>query len=251
VVAGVALLAAGYARWVEPYWIQVTHHRVAAPVSPPLKIAHLSDLHTREFGRRERAVLALLEAEKPDVIVVTGDTLSGDGSYDHVRELLSKLRAPLGVFVVRGNWENFRPAKNERQLYASAGVNFLLNESRSVRGNVWLVGFDVTTWLRPNEQAALSAVPPESYLIALYHMPVLFDHLPGKVRLALAGHTHGGQVRIPLFDPVWLPPGTGDYLEGWYEKNGSRMYVTRGVGTSVLHFRFACRPEVAFLTLGE
>jgi hypothetical protein len=250
-LAGLWILIGVYARWVEPYWIEVTHHRVVAPISPPIKIAHLSDLHTREFNRRERAVLAILEKEKPDLILVSGDTLSGIGTYDDVLELLSRLRAPLGVYVVRGNWENSRPAENERRLYALARVQFLLNESRRVRDNVWIAGFDDATWGRPNLPSALAAIPPESYVIGLFHSPVFFDRLAGKVPLAFAGHTHGGQVRIPFYGPVWLPPGTGEYLEGWYEKNGSRMYISRGVGTSVLHVRFNCRPEVALITLGE
>jgi hypothetical protein len=252
-LALVVIVAAGfaYARWVEPYWIEATHLRVDAPVSPAVKFAHLSDLHTREFGRRERAVLALLDLEKPDVIVVTGDSLSGDADYDEVREILSRLRAPLGVFVVRGNWEAWRPAPGERKFYEQAGVRLLLNQNAEVRPGLWLAGFDDAAFGDPNLVKGLNGVAEGAYVVALFHSPIFFERIAGGAPLALAGHTHGGQIRLPYYGPFWLPPGAGRYVEGWYERDGSRMFVSRGVGTSVLHFRFACRPQVAFVTLGR
>lgn len=92
-------------------------------------------------------------------------------------------------------------------------------------------------------------MPADAFRLAVFHSPATFDDIAGKIPVALAGHTHGGQVRIPLLPPIWLPYGSGDYVDGWYEKNGSRMYVTRGVGVSILPVRFLCRPEVAFITL--
>jgi len=238
---------------IEPAWIVVSRHHVAASPSfgVPLKIAHLSDLHTGGMGRRERRLLELLEAEQPDVIVVTGDTLSSSGDYKAVHELLARLHAPLGVWVVRGNWENWHPVKDERSFYTSAGVNFLVNEARPVQGNVWLVGLDDPSSGHPHLDQALEGVPADAYTIALLHSPAHFKHVAGRCPLVLAGHTHGGQVRIPFVHPFWLPRGSSDYLEGWYQQEESRMYVSRGIGTSVLPLRFLCRPELAIMTLGK
>ncbi len=251
---GLALLLLGSAVAVdgfliEPSWIEVTRHTVQAPFAGPLKIAHLSDLHTYEVSRRERRLLALLEAEKPDLIVVTGDTLARSGSHEACRQLLSRLHAPLGVWLVRGNWENWRPVKGEHAFYASAGVHFLLNEARPVRRDVWIVGLDDPSTGSPN-LGALKDVPPSAFVIALFHSPSYFDQVAGRCPLALAGHTHGGQVRVPFLRPLWLPRGSGRFLAGWYDMSGSRMYVSRGVGTSVLPVRFRCRPELAILTVG-
>jgi hypothetical protein len=91
---------------IEPYRIEVTHSSVQASLTRPLKIAHLSDLHTSGLGRRERKLLLLLDAEHPDVIVITGDTVTWGHRYANIRPLLSRLNAPLGVWLVRGNWEN-------------------------------------------------------------------------------------------------------------------------------------------------
>jgi hypothetical protein len=85
--------------------------------------------------------------------------------------------------------------------------------------------------------------------LALFHSPDLFDAVAPKVDLALAGHTHGGQVSLPLLGPPWLPPGSGAYVDGWYQRGAARMHVSRGVGTSILPVRFLCRPEVAVVEL--
>jgi predicted MPP superfamily phosphohydrolase len=255
-------LAAGlYAFGIEPDWIEVTHHRVAAPVSPPLTIAHLTDLHVRRLGRREKSLLAILEREKPDVVVITGDSVvDGDVlvpvgertsrfTYARAGELFDRLRAPLGVFAVRGNWENLRRLRDEQGYYASHGVRLLLNESQEVRPGVWIAGIDDPEG-RPDVDEALEGIPPGAFAVALFHSPAIFDVIAGRVPLALAGHTHGGQVRIPFVRPFWLPDNCGRYLEGFYDDRGSKLYVSRGVGTSVLPVRFLCRPEVAIFRIG-
>jgi hypothetical protein len=250
VVAFLGLLASASidALWVEPYWIQVTRHEVQAPVKAPLKIAHLTDLHTNGLDGREKRLLALLEEEKPDVVIITGDTVGSAVTYDRVREVLVRLQAPLGVWLVRGNWENWRPVRNEAEFYRAARVGFLLNQAWPIRDDVWLVGFDDPATGSAQAEAA-DAVPPGAYAIALFHSPAFFDRIAGRVPLSLAGHSHGGQVRLPLLPPLWLPAGVGAYVEGWYEQSGSRLYVSRGIGTSILDVRFFCRPELSFITL--
>ena len=239
-----------YANQVEPYWIEVTHHRVAAPLDPPLKIAHLTDLHSTGIGRREKTLLALLEEERPDLILITGDCVGVKDLYRESREVLKKLRAPLGVWLARGNWEIWSLIPREHEFFASARVKLLRNEAAEVRPGVWLAGFDDAASGTPDLERGFAGIPAGAYRIALFHSPAFFDHVAGRADLALAGHTHGGQVRIPGLPPLWLPRGAWPYVEGWYEKNGSRMYVSRGVGTSVLPVRFSCRPEVAIITVG-
>ena len=248
VLLGTACLA--YARFIEPNWVAVTRHRVqVAGLKREVKLAHLTDLHLREWGRLERTLLHLLEQEKPDLIVITGDTAS-PGTPDSVRyELLSRLRAPEGVHAIRGNWEHWSPMEDEAGLYRRAGIRLLDNSAQQVAGQLWLVGLDDGLAGNPDIAAALAAVPSRAPCVILLHSPAFLDEVAGRCPLALAGHTHGGQVRLPGLGPLWLPPGSGDYEAGWYEHTGTKMYVSRGIGTSVVHLRFRCRPELAIITL--
>jgi len=247
-IAVVCVLADGL--FVEPFRIEVTHTYVEGQVAQPLKIAQLTDLHTAGLGRAEKRLLELLDEEQPDVIIITGDTLTTGFHYDRIRPLLSKLHAPLGVWLVRGNWENDRPFHGEREFYSQLHIHFLLNEAAPIRSDVWLAGLDDPSTGAPNLDAALSNVPQGMYTIAAFHAPAYFDKIAGRVPLVLAGHTHGGQIRIPYLPVLWLPRGSGHYLEGWYGQNGSKMYVSRGIGTSTVPIRFLCRPELTIITIG-
>jgi len=164
---------------------------------------------------------------------------------------LGKLRAPLGVWVVRGNHECWWPVDDEKRFYESCGSKLLLNESARVLEDCWLVGFDDEYGGRPAENRAFLGVPENAYKIALFHSPMFIKRIAGRCDLALAGHTHGGQVRVPLWGPLWLPPFSGEYVSGWFERQGTRMYVNRGVGTSVLDVRVLSRPEIAIITIGD
>lgn len=259
-VAG--LLGALYSWAVEPYWIEVTRHRVHAPVDVPLTIAHIADLHTYGLGRRERRLLAILEKEKPQVIVLAGDNvidgdlfgpqlgLQEDPSYARAAEVLGRLRAPFGVWTVRGNWENVRHVSDERAFYERNGVRLLLNEARELRSGVWLAGLnDIQSGA--DATAAGRQIRSDAFVIGLFHSPASFDSVAGKWPLALAGHTHGGQIRLPFLKPLWLPEGSGSYVAGWYEAKGSKLYVSRGIGTAMLPLRFLCRPELALITISD
>ena len=240
---------------IEPYWIEVTHHEIRGTVATPLKIAHLSDIHAYGFGRRERRVLEVLAEEQPDIILITGDSPgrwlgAPSGNYSGAKEVYERLHAPLGVWFVHGNWENALPMRNERTFYDSVGVHLLLNSNGEARPGVWIAGLDDPYTGTAKPDAALAGIPPGVYTILLFHSPGYFSHVVGRVNLCLAGHTHGGQVRLPFVNTaLWLPRGSGHFLEGWYEDEGTKMYVSRGIGTSLLPIRFFCRPEIDFITV--
>lgn len=246
VAAGISI----YASAVEPYWFEVTHHTVAVPIDDPIKIAHLTDIHTSGMGSRERKMLAIVQSERPDLVVITGDSINITSDYPGFREVLEQLHAPLGVWVVRGNHEDWWPVTNERQFYESAGAEVLVNSSAEVREGIWLIGFDDLYGGSPRVDESFDGVPASAYKIALFHSPAFLEEVAGRCDLAIAGHSHGGQVKVPLLGPLWTPPFVGEYVEGWFEKRGTRMYVSRGVGTSVIDVRFWCRPEIAFITVG-
>lgn len=252
IVAAIPLaIAAGIDAFsVEPFRIQVTHYELQGQVASPLKIADLSDVHTHGMGRNERRALAILAEEKPDLIVVTGDCLGNKaGDYRPCENFYQHLHAPLGVWVVRGNWENNHPVHHERAFYAKSGVHLLLNQSAMPRPDFALIGLDDPATGNPRFARAAAAVSPSVYKIALFHAPGYFDQIAGRVNLCIAGHTHGGQVLIPFVHPFWLPRDSGRFVSGWYAKDGTKMYVNRGLGMSDVPLRFNCRPEITIFTI--
>lgn len=242
------LFTAIYAWQVEPFRIEVTAQDVPLGLKKPLRMMVLADLHTREFGRLERGILLAVASTKPDLIVIVGDCFTR-GDHASSKKLLSSLRAPLGVWAVRGNWERWNPVPDEKKFFKRTGTRLLVNSNALVREDVALVGFDDPWTGVPSVDMAEKGLRLEPVRVALFHSPVFFEHVAGRYPLCLAGHTHGGQVRLPLIGPLWLPGSCGDYVSGWYTQNGSRLFVTRGLGTSILPIRFLCRPEIAILTL--
>lgn len=236
---------------IEPSWPKlVRQDAILRDLGSPITIALLADLHTNEIGARERRVLAMLEREKPDAILIAGDLAHGSGRPKDVAPFLEALTAPLGTWVVPGNWDYWRGGPDAGLTeYRAAGARVLRDEVAMLREDLALAGLDDTLAGNPDPASVLEKAPMGTALLVLMHEPGLFDRVAGRAPLALAGHTHGGQGRLPFYGPITLPPGSGPYVDGWYERGGSRMYVSRGIGMSVVPARFYCRPEVTLLTL--
>ena len=250
---------------VEPNWIALTHHRVVAPpgsgLAAPLRIGHITDLHTTGLGGREARMVRMLLDEEPDVIVVTGDTVTADGTaagYRAVWKALVEVGAEYGVINVRGNWEYWATGTMQRtdasgpmgasELEADElGVVTLVNANTRLREDLWVLGLDDPLAGHRDQPLTRRGVPDDVYRLGLMHSPEVAHAFAKDVHLVLAGHSHGGQIVLPLLGPPWLPPGVGDYVAGWYEEEGTPIFVNRGLGTSVLPVRWNCRPEVAII----
>jgi predicted MPP superfamily phosphohydrolase len=229
--------------------VDVTRHEIRAPVARPLTVALLSDLHLNGEDHEVGEMLAILRRERPDVILLAGDLTSLDGNDEIYAAALGRLAAPLGVWMVPGNWDYWLPIGDLRGLCERAGARLLVNAAAEVAPGIWLAGLDDAVGGAPDARQALEPLPAEAWVMGLVHCPVGFDDLAGRCAVAFAGHTHGGQVRLPGLPPAWLPAGSGGYVAGWYERNGSRLYVSRGLGAKTLPVRLFCRPEVALFTL--
>jgi hypothetical protein len=230
--------------------IEVTRHRVAAPLAEPMTVAVLADLHLERLGVLETRMLQVVGAARPDLILIAGDITGLDGANPVYLDVLGRLTAPRGVWMVPGNWDYWAPMADDQRVCQAAGVRWLRNEAVEIASGIWLVGLDDAVAGAPDADTALRGVPADAWVIALFHCPVSFDDLAGRCALAFAGHTHGGQVRLPGLPPLWMPAGCGRYVSGWYQRDGSRMYVTRGLAAPGIPMRLFCRPEIALFTLG-
>lgn len=235
-VAAPPLLAV-YAFWIEPYWVQVTRHEVGTGPREVV-VLHLTDLHFSEPGIRERRVLEIVEETKPDLIVITGDSILHGYDQAAFTAFMSRLQAPLGVYACMGNWEDW-VGPSVAECYARAGVRLLDNRTAILEEpGIEIVGLSTGRANVPDGTGR--------FRIALCHYPIILPPASRKgVDLVFAGHTHGGQVRLPFVGALAVPFDCGPYECGWYEEGATRMYVSRGVGTSILGVRFHCRPEVA------
>ncbi|MCC6785144.1 MAG: metallophosphoesterase [Planctomycetes bacterium] len=221
-----------------------------------LRIAFLTDLHVGSF-LDEATLLGICEdvvRQKPDLICLGGDLVnSRPEEIELLDGPLRALRAPLGVYAVPGNHDHRWIADMGawQDYLESRGVEVLANRGRRIArgsGSFWLCGVDDLTDGRPDMRRALVGRLPGEPTVMLAHQP---DHFPEAagfgVDLVLSGHTHGGQVKLMGWAPI--SHTRHGFVDGGFEDNGSRLYVSRGVGTTVLPLRVGTRPEIPFIRL--
>ncbi len=248
----------GYGRFIEPYRLSVTEEEITIEGyfrSPgTIRIVFLADLHIIEAGRRERRLLETVEELAPDLILIAGDFIKTGADPEETFSVVGSLRAPLGVYAVVGNIDlSHRESRRLLEGLAGAGVEFLDNRRRRIRAGDLefdLVGFGLNP--SPEEVAEVFAGGEAGFpQVVLAHWPYLLDIVaPHRPELILCGHTHGGQVRLPLIGSFLarLLAGT-HYDQGAFSVLGSRVYVTRGVGMTTHQIRLFCPPEIVLLTV--
>jgi len=265
VVGVVFVTLALWAFWLEPSSLVVHEERIELTSFGPasLRMAVLSDLHVgAPFVGLEklRTVVDRTNALRPDLICLLGDyVIQGvrGGTFvppEPIGRELAGLHAAAGVFAVLGNHDGWFDAPRMAAALRANGIAVLENAAQQVEtaaGPVWLVGFDDLVTGRPDPARALSAVPSDATrVIALTHNPDLFPSVPARVTITLAGHTHGGQVRIPFIGSPIVPSRFGQrYAAGHVIENGRHLFVSTGIGTSIIPVRFRVPPSIALLTL--
>jgi hypothetical protein len=252
-----------YALAVEPFNLQTTRLDVVTHNPPvrPVRILHLTDLHIERITPREREILERADEMQPDLIVLTGDYLSTSNTNDPVawqemRQMLSGLRAPLGVYAVNGNTDSPRAMQ---EIFSGLEVRLLQDEIIRLPlpdRELYLVGLSFQHWER--DRAALhhlaQEIPAGETRILLYHTPDLAESASAAgFDLYLAGHTHGGQIRLPFYGALVTLSRYGKRYEmGHYTLGKTHLYVSRGIGMEgwiAPRARFLCSPEIVEITL--
>lgn len=263
------LLGTGLLVWgtrVEPHRLSLTQLTIAVPgLAAPVRLLHVSDLHVERLSRREERVLSLAQQANPDLILITGDYLNLSYVYDDAaqaasRQVLRQLAAPLGVYATLGS-----PPLDVREImpafFQDLPIHLLRHEARILSlengQQLALLGIDCSHDL-PYDGAILAelaaAVPDNIPRILLYHSPELMPQAAAcGIDLYLCGHTHGGQVRLPLYGAVITSSQLGKQYEmGHYRLGRTHLYVSRGIGLEGLsapRVRFLCPPEITLVTL--
>jgi len=250
-----------YGFWIEPHRLTLAHQILQTPKlksGSRLRVLHLGDLHIERITRREKKLQEWIKQLHPDLILFSGDILNLSYNRDpialeHARQLMAEWQAPLGVFAVAGS-----PAVDLAEIlpgfYNQLPIQYLAEEQIELdvdNQKIYLIGLSCTH--RPFVDAPrLEKLLPknnQNFTILLYHTPDLAPNAAKTpVDLQLSGHTHGGQVRLPLIGALFTASLYGRaFSSGRYQLNGLTLYITRGIGmegAGAPRVRFLCPPEI-------
>ncbi|MFC1806879.1 metallophosphoesterase [Candidatus Omnitrophota bacterium] len=249
IIAVTGILCFAYSYFIEPYWIETKHIEIRTDKlkESELTIVQISDLHCDEKIRNETKLPLIINALTPDIIVFTGDALNTPRSLQAFRETLSSLKARIGKYAVKGNFDVWY--WNALDLFEHTGFSELDGQSMTLSkdGETFSIsGLDVGY---SANLSFLDRLRPAVYNILLYHYPGINEEVKDvPVDLFLSGHTHGGQVAIPFYGAlVTLSKYGKKYESGRYDVDGKVVYVNRGIGMEggcVPRIRFWARPEI-------
>jgi uncharacterized protein len=237
----------------ERTWFGTSSHAVPVAGLPgPIDLLHLTDVHLKGVEAWQEPLCSALRAERPDLVLLTGDIVTRGWTTEAVQRFLAALPdAPLGRYAIMGNWEYWADALPDswRLLLGQHGVELLVDEWRDL-GPLVLAGTDDQLAGSPDPVALRHALPCGRPTVVMTHSPALFPELVAPdVALVLAGHSHAGQVRLPGLGAAWVPMGTGPFVAGWYQQEDTWLYVSRGLGCSIAPVRLYCPPELVRIRL--
>lgn len=246
--------------------VDISQRSYTLPVQQPLRIVQLSDLHVGWHVETDIVAdwVARANAQKPDLIVITGDFLDGWFKSDKEKlEPLANLNASLGVWAVMGNHDRtrFQDSKAFQHYLASLGIRLLLNEWQQARADLIIAGVQDYTDYVPEGEAEMKVwleqskhnLQKEDETANRQHAKILMLHNPDFLPiiaqsqcpfdLILCGHTHGGQIHLPKLGPVYTSSRFGTrFVSGWQAE--FRAYISRGLGVTSLPIRWNCPAEL-------
>ncbi|MFC3038644.1 metallophosphoesterase [Virgibacillus xinjiangensis] len=256
-----------YAREIEPYLLQVNEEDISLPTISPafdqFRIIQFSDTHIGfhyDIQQFQKLVKKINELE-PDLIVFTGDLVDKPHRYDwneNLTNALRKLQAPFGKYWVYGNHDHGGYGTDKlAEVMESADFQLLQNSHTVIEKEAErfiLAGIDDVVLGRPDISESLQQVNPELFTVMLAHEPDIADVVAEfPVDVQLSGHSHGGQVQLPFIGHLYTPAFAEKYVEGRYNipHHQLSLYVSRGIGTTRLPYRFLCKPEIHVYSLNS
>jgi uncharacterized protein len=265
-------LLLAYGSLVEPFRVQVSHLEILTPRLPksagnpgrPLRIVQVSDLHVERLTHRDRALPGLVAGLQPDLVVLTGDYLNTSYNDDprataDLGHLLAHIGAVQECYAIWGTPQVDHPHLL-RPVLEGAGITILEDRAEELRGahhHLWVMGVNCTYDLAADAERLgrlMAEAPPGALTLLLYHSPDLMPQAASLgVDVYLAGHTHGGQWRLPGFGAIVTSSRHGKRFEaGHYQEGNTHLYVSRGLGMEGFgapRARFFCRPELVVVDL--
>lgn len=263
------LLLGGYVTGIEPNWIRRTHYDLVSPKWPkgyaPLNLAIAADFHVGCPSvnlKRTRNVVERLNALNPDMTLLVGDYLVKGvvgGTYVHpgpIADVLGGLRAKYGVYAVLGNHDWWKDGPGMWDALERNGIRVFENGAMKVRRpdlsgqDLWIAGLADDSTRTPDIPATMAQITDDDPVIMMSHDPAPFLEMTDRPVVTVAGHTHGGQVRVPFMPPVFMAGrGPRRFAYGHIHEKNRDLVVTSGIGTSILPVRFNMLPEIVTMTV--
>jgi hypothetical protein len=215
-----------------------------------LRVLHLTDLHLRERTKLPARLLGIARQYRPDLVVITGDLVWGPSGVGVAQALLRALAAEFPTWAVEGNADHWADRTGEeRARWRQTGARFLTNAAAPLAEGsppAWIVGVDDPYRGLDDLEAAYGDVPAGAWTMLLAHSPdILSRDLARRARLIFAGHTHGGQCRLPLLGAVVTHTRIGRrFVEGVHTVGDTVVVISRGAGVTRLPIRLLCPAEV-------
>jgi len=245
----------------ERFFIETNEFYIGAATksSKNISVIQVSDLHLHSINHALVHLVRKINKIQPDLIVFTGDMLDEKKNMALLIQFLNLIDKPICKVAILGNWEHYAKVDIDelKSVYNNSNCQLLINQSNCYRiGNktVSITGVDDFIGGQADIRAATTNYQKSDYHIILSHCPQYRDNIFPEmdnnvpVDFVLSGHTHGGQVNVMGFIP-YLPEGSGRYVKGWYHTDGPKMYVSKGIGTTLLPVRLGARAEIAIFYL--
>lgn len=255
-----------YAKHIEPSMLTVNEETFQSNKLPTsfsnVKVLQFSDTHLGFHYDIEQfqSLVERINQEKVDLILFTGDLVDApdqisDQLLDQAAKILQSIHAPMGKYWIYGNHDHGGYGTEKiGNIMKRGGFTILRNQHQVIQKDgesIILAGLDDAMLGQPDIEAALKNSPPNLFTLLMCHEPDYAKQVAlHPVDLQLSGHSHGGQIQIPFFGYVITPPMAQRYVEGWHEvgSNPLSLYVSRGIGTTRLPYRFSCKPEITIHT---
>ncbi len=240
--------------WFEKFIIDWNYFDVSKDKGAKIKIVQLSDLHLKKVRYVHEGIADKINEIQPDIILITGDAIDSRDHLEVLDKFLGLIDHSIVKYAIPGNWEywGYIDLKELDKVYHKHNCLLMVNHNRSLKirdREISIIGVDDLVGGKADFRMAANNLESEDTVIVMTHCPEHRDYIVREkgeldIDLILSGHTHGGQITLFGWAP-FRPVGSGEYLKGWYKDQSPPLYVSKGIGTSIVPMRFFSRAEVA------
>ncbi len=244
--------------WFERYIIDWNYFDISKSEENKVKIIQISDLHFDQLQYFHKSIAKKINSIKPDLLFITGDSVDNTQKINALNEFLQLIDYSIPKYAITGNWEYWGNVDltKLKSVYSQNNCELLINENRTIsirNREISIIGIDDLVGGNANFEKAIENLKDTKTNLVLSHCPQHRDIIvqqKGKlaIDLVLSGHTHGGQITFLGFVP-FKPQGSGKYLKGWYKDVEPKMYISKGIGTSILPIRLGARAEMVAMEI--